>query len=171
MGTQDIAIFLDDWPMELGYTCTQYPIFVQTQMLFRAFLEILWLCATKQLFPIINSFPINFVPRGKTTEKTHLFVPCFNLPTFLRFDLLRRLFPMNSVPPIPIDSRPFPDWNSCSGSKNIIFRHTCINIIYMVGELTYIPIYSHYIPIWFPLAMVYILYTPQKDCSIGEEWW
>ena len=41
MGTQDIAIFLDDWPMELGYICTQYPIFVQTQMLFRAFLEIL----------------------------------------------------------------------------------------------------------------------------------
>ena len=41
MGTQAIATFLDDWPMELGYICTQYPIFVQTQMLFRAFLEIL----------------------------------------------------------------------------------------------------------------------------------
>lgn len=47
------------------------------------------------MFQSLTVSPSIFVPRGKTTEKTHLFVPCFNLPTFLRFDLLRRLFPMN----------------------------------------------------------------------------
>lgn len=111
----------------------------------------LTLCNTviSNMFQSLTVFPINVRSTRETTEKKHLFVACFNLPTFLRFDLLRRLFPMNLVPPIPIDSRPFPHWNSIFRfEKHHVQTHLYKYHIYgwLINVYSNIfPLYSHMI--------------------------